>query len=68
MHTYHRTAPGMALRLYPALSYILLKPECRTYHTTHVWKKEERRRKTYVHVFPSFIYFDFKQVIAQRIK
>ena len=31
-------------------------------------KKLERRRRTYIHVFPSFIFVFVKQVIAQKFK
>jgi len=35
------------------LSYISHKPGCRTYLTTH---EERRKKKTCIHVFPSFIF------------
>ena len=39
----------------------------RTYLTTHVKRKKKEEGRTYIHVFPSFIFLFFKQVIAQKL-
>jgi len=50
------------------LSYISLKPGCRTYYLTTQEERRKRRGEKYIHVFPSFIFVFVKQVIAQEIK
>jgi len=66
MHAYHRTAPGMTLWLYPVLSYVSLKPGCRTYLTTHV-KKEKKKKGEHIYTYFHLLFFVFKQVIAQKL-
>jgi len=57
MHTYNKTAPGMALWLYSVLSYISLEPGRRTYYlTTH---EERRKKKENIYSSISISYFCF---------
>jgi len=50
----------------PLLSYISLKPRCRTYLTTHV-KKEEEEGRRHIYTYFHLLFFDFKQVIAKNL-
>ena len=54
----------------PLLSYISLKPGLGLISPL-TFKKGEKRKRTYIHVFPSFVFVFFvfvKQVIAQKFK